>query len=896
MTVRNLDRIFRPASIALIGASRRPGSIGAVVAHNLFNSGFDGPIMPVNPKETSIHGVLSYNTIADLPIVPDLAVIATPPQHIPGLIDELGEKGTKGVVVITAGFAEMGEEGERLQQELVDRAAPHLIRIVGPNCLGVMIPPIGLNASFCHVPPKKGDIACIAQSGAVLTSIVDWATAHGLGFSALASVGDVADVDFGDILDYLAQDPDTKAILLYIEAIRDARKFMSAARAAARAKPVICIKAGRSNEAAAAASSHTGALAGADAVYDAAFRRAGMLRVDTMSELFAAAETIGMGVKPRGDRVAILTNGGGIGVIATDAVVKEGGRLAELKPETIEALDKVMPATWSRGNPVDIIGDAPGKRYADALTLLLDDPGADVILTLNCPTAIADSSDAAQAVVEAVTGKHATLLTSWLGVEAPREAREMFTTARIPTFDTPEEAAKGFLHLMQYKKNQELLMETPASVPDTFSPDCDAARAILNRVMAAGREWLTEPEAKQVLKCYGVPVVETVEAATAEAAAEVAARIGKTVAVKILSPDITHKSDVGGVVLNLATPEAVRAATQAMLDKISADFPDARIDGVTVQEMADMPGAHELIIGMTDDPLFGPVLLFGEGGTAVEVIQDQALALPPLNLRLAADLIERTRIAKLLAGYRDRPAANLDEIALTLVKISQLVADLDEVAELDINPLFANENGVQALDARIKVARPERPGDARLAIRPYPKALEKVLEGADGERFVLRPIRPEDAPLLHDMIAQQNIDDIRLRFFAPLKRLSPSLTARLTQIDYNREMAFVCLKEDGAKTNGAGDQLAGIVRISADPDNTRAEYAIMVRSDLKGHGLGHQLMDEIIAYAKDRGLKEVFGEVLRENSGMLRLCQELGFSRHEHKDDPSIVQVSLALQ
>ncbi|WP_207485051.1 bifunctional acetate--CoA ligase family protein/GNAT family N-acetyltransferase [Arenibaculum pallidiluteum] len=888
MTIRNLDCLLKPGSIALIGASRRPKSVGAVVARNLFNAGFDGPVMPVNPHERSIEGVLCYKGVDDLPVTPDLAVICTPPPTVPGLIDELGRRGTRAAVVITAGFSESGEEGRRLQQEMLDAAKPHLLRISGPNCLGIMVPGRGINASFVHVNPLKGDIAFVGQSGAVVTSIVDWATSRGIGFSHLISLGTMADVDFGDLLDYLAADPGTRAILLYIEAITNARKFMSAARAAARQKPVIVIKAGRTDEAARAASSHTGALAGSDDVYDAAFRRAGVLRVDGLGELFAAAETLAMGVQIQGDRLAILTNGGGIGVLATDTLIQSGGRLAGIDEAVMQRLDSVLPATWSRGNPVDIIGDAPGKRYADALGALLDDRSNDAILILNCPTAVADSTEAAQACIQAMKGRRHPVLTSWLGEAGAAEARRLFAANRIPSYETPGQAVRAFMHLVNFRRNQELLMETPASVPEQFTADEAAARTIIDAALAEDRAWLSEFEAKQVLRAYGIPVVETLTARTPEEAMEAARQIGGMVALKIMSPDILHKSDVGGVALRIKTPEEVCAKAHAMLERVRQLKPDARIEGFTVQEMASRPDAHELILGVADDVLFGPVILFGQGGTAVEVLADKALGLPPLNMHLACDMMSRTRVWKLMQGYRGRPAAAIHQVALILVKISQLLTDFAEVAELDINPLLADEAGVLALDARIRVQRPKVASTRRLAIRPYPKRLEHRVSLRDGRSFLVRPIRPEDEPAMHAMFEQMTPEDVRLRFFAPIKRMSHQMAAKFTQIDYDREMALAAF---APAEDGRGEVMYGVVRIAADPDNQKAEYAVMVRSDMKGLGLGYALMSAILDYARERGIQEVFGEVLRENTNMLALCADLGFTRREHRDEPGVVEV-----
>ncbi|MCB9948822.1 MAG: bifunctional acetate--CoA ligase family protein/GNAT family N-acetyltransferase [Rhodospirillaceae bacterium] len=893
MSVRNLDYLFKPKSIAVIGASKRPQSVGAVLSHNLFNAGFDGPVMPVNPHEQSIEATLCYPSIADLPITPDLAVVVTPPKSVPGVIAELGERGTKGVIVVTAGFGE-GEDdgGKALIQQALDIAKPHLMRIIGPNCLGIMVPGHGVNASFVHINPLPGNIAFLTQSGAIATSVVDWATYRGIGFSHMVSLGNMADVDFGDMLDYLAADPNTRAILMYIESVTEARKFMSAGRAAARIKPVIVLKAGRNEAAAKAATSHTGALAGSDAVYDAAIRRAGMLRVFTMVQLFDAVETLATGMRIKGERLSILTNGGGVGVLATESLIDAGGTLADIAPETIEKLNAVLPPTWSKGNPVDIIGDAPGSRYSAALEGLLEDPNTDAVLVLNCPQAIADSVEAADAVVETLSKRRAApVLTNWLGEGAAADARKLFAKHRIPTYETPGQAATAFMHLVDYKRNQELLLQTPPSVAELFDPDVDRARAVIHKALDEGREVLTEPEAKNVLDAYAIPVVRTLVAANPEAAAKCAEEIGKPVALKILSPDITHKSDKGGVRLNLGTPDEVHWAAARMLANLTALEPDARIEGFTVQEMAKMPGARELILGIAEDPIFGAVLLFGRGGTQVEVVQDKVIALPPLNMVLAREMMTRTRIYKEMQAYRNVKAVDLDAVALTMIKLSQMVTDLTEVEELDINPLFASDAGVLALDARIKVRPPLAKGSPRrTAIRPVPHWLKKTETIEDGRQFLLRPIVPEDLPLIQEMVSRCTTEDTRLRFFAPLKELPMSAAQRLTQIDYDREMAMVAVgKEDGEA------RIFGVVRITADPDNERAEYAVMVRSDMKGNGLGWKLMQEILDYARGRGIREVFGEVLRENRTMLKMCSELGFHQAIHPDEPRMVDVTVDL-
>jgi acetyltransferase len=897
MTIRNLEFMFNPSVVALVGASQQPGSIGAVLARNLASAGFKGDIFPVNPKYRTIEGLPAYPDVGSLPKTPDLAVIATPPDTVPPLIEALGRRGTRAAVVITAGFREGGSQsGERLCAQMLRSARPHLLRIVGPNCLGIMVPGVGLNASFGHLQPLKGNIAFVAQSGAVQTAVLDWATSKGIGFSHFVSVGNMSDVDFGDMLDYLASDFSATAILLYIETVTHARKFMSAARAAARMKPVVVVKAGRHAEGARAAVSHTGAMAGADDVYDAVFQRAGVLRVMDMQALFDAVETLAMSHPFAGDRLAILTNGGGMGVLATDALMDKKGRLAELAPGTITRLNRVLPPTWSHSNPVDIVGDAPPARYTAALRALLDDQGLDAVLVLNSPSAVTSGTEAAQAVVEALKDSGAKaesrgIFTSWLGIDAAREARRIFAENRIPTYETPSDAVRGFMQMVRYRRSQEMLMETPPNTPEVFEPETDKARGIVDQALSQGRVWLNETEAKSVLAAYKIPVVPTFEAATPEQAAEIAVQLGESLALKILSPDITHKSDVGGVELNLTSGEAVQKAAQRMQAHIRRNLPAARLAGFTVQPMVRRPNARELIVGASDDVQFGPVILFGQGGTAVEVIQDKAIALPPLNMHLARDVMRRTRVHRLLEGYRGRPAADLDSIALTLVKVSQMVSDIADIAELDINPLLADEQGVVALDARIKVVKAHLPAAQRLAIRPYPKELEETLTLADGQTLLLRPIRPEDEPAFQALFSILSMGEIRLRFLHAMKILTHPMAARLTQIDYDREMALVLCAPSAPKDAA----LYGVVRLAADPDNERAEFAILLRRSMTGMGLGPMLMRRIIDYAKNRGIRELFGDVLAENRPMLRLCEAFGFKKRRDPEEPDIVIVSLVL-
>lgn len=879
MTIRNLDAIFAPQSIALIGATDRPRSVGAVVARNLLAAGFKGEIMPVNPKHASIAGKKCYPDIASLPVAPDLAVICTPPATIPGLIADLGGRGTRGAIVVTAGFNDAGNEsGRRLEQEMLNAARPHLLRIVGPNCIGVLSTAAGLNASFTQGTALPGHVAFVAQSGAIVGSVLDWATARGIGFSHLVSLGDMADVDFGDVIDFLANDTNTHGIVLYIEGITQARKFLSAARAAARLKPVVAIKAGRAPQGARAAASHTGALAGIDGVYDAAFRRAGILRVHDLDDVFDALETLARRPKVAGNRLAILTNGGGIGVLATDALIDNGGCLAELDDNVIAELNTMLPPTWSHGNPVDIIGDADGPRYAAALKALQAAPNIDAILVLHCPTAIASGLEAAQSVVGAIIPNAPPLLTSWLGSGEAEDARRLFETSGIVTFDTPEKAVRGFMHLVRYRRAQNQLMEVP-SVASSFEPDCERARAVLSK---ASFGWLDPFAIQELFACYGLPIVKSAFAATVEEVAVKAHELGGSIALKIVSPDITHKSDVGGVALDLATPDSASRAAQSMLERVRTAAPDAQLKGFLLQQMVHAPGAHELILGMATDATFGPFLLFGHGGVAVEQIADRALSLPPINLSLAHELMSRTRVWKLLQGYRDRAPANLDGIADILVRLSRLVCDCEEIVELDINPLVVDGATMIALDARVKIGKRA----AQIAIKPYPAHMihSETVQGVGS--FIMRPVSPEDASAFERFFGRLSADDIRNRFFSPLRTLRAALLSRLTQIDYDRDMALVLFE---------GTEVAGISRLAADPDNVKAEFAVLVRSDLKGRGLGHLLLQRLIQYARDRGLSELTGEVLEDNVKMLALCRALGF-RLDAATPAGAIRASLSLR
>ena len=888
MSSHHLEYLLAPQSLAVIGASDRPGSVGAQVWRNLMSGGFRGPTWPVNLRRETVAGLRAYASIEQLPAAPDLAVICTPASSVPGLIADLGARGTRAAVVLSAGLDAAAAGGGTLGAAMLQAARRHALRILGPNCIGLIVPGIGLNASFAHLGARPGGIAFVAQSGALTTAMLDWAQGAAVGFSHCISLGNAADVDFGDLLDYLGRDPRTRAILLYIESITGARKFMSAARAAARNKPVIAVKAGRTGEAARAATSHSGALAGADAVYEAALRRAGMLRVGTTRQLFEAAQILSQYRTYFGPRLAIISNGGGPAVMATDALIEGGGELARLAPQTLAQLDAVLPDGWSHANPIDIIGDALPARYEAALGAVLGDANVDALLLIHAPTALASTEAVARVCTPVLQKATRPAFACWLGAEGVRLAGSAGPGA-VPGYATPEEAVDAYLHVMRYHQVQAQLMETPTSQPEGPPPDTAAVRAIATVALRAGRTVLTEPESKAVLAAYHIPVVETRIARSTSKLESVAAAIGYPVAVKILSPDISHKSDVGGVALNLAGAAELTQSAQAMLERCRKLRPQARVEGFTVQRMIRRGGAHELLAGIALDPTFGPVVLFGRGGTAVEVIGDRALALPPLNSVLTRELIARTRVSRLLTGARGVPAVAMPALEAVLMRLAQLACDVAEIAELDINPLLADGEGVIALDARVRLAAADAGAAARLAIRPYPSELEEAAEWG-GRALLLRPIRPEDTARHRQFLAQIAARDLYTRFFTGIRELPEKDLAHLTQIDYDRDMAFLAIGRD---LSGA-EEILGVARACADPDNDAAEFAVLVRSDLKGQGLGKLLMRKLIRYCGNRGTRELWGSVMAENDAMLHLARSLGFK--VRGSEQNIETVALDLQ
>lgn len=867
MTIRNLDRLFRPKSVAVIGASAQPGKLGHAVFQALRKSRFQGALYAVNPKAGMIEGEPILPSLADLPAAPDLAVIATPPATVPALVAELGAMGCKAGIVLSAGFGE-GADGRGLsyRAELLAAAKPHLFRIIGPNCVGVMVPDLGLNASFVRTPPQPGRLALVAQSGAIAAAVLDWAAPRGIGFSHVVTLGDMADVDFGDMLDYLSADEGTRAILLYVEGVTQPRKFMSAARRAARLKPVIAVKGGRQAESAKVAASHTGALAGAATVYDAVFTRAGILHVDDLDDLFASAELLALTAPVQGDRLAIVTNGGGLGVLAADRLLAEHGRLATLSQGTRAQLDKVLPPTWSRGNPVDIIGDATPERYRQAVAAMLADPENDGVLVLHCPTSACDPRAAAKVVTDLAGSYPAKpLLTAWTGEASVGEARADLAHAHIATFPTPRGAVVGFMQLVRYRKLQDMLLEAPP-FHDAIKPVAvQEARAIISQLTE--ERWLPADAVKRLLRLYDITTNRSAVAPTPADAKRIATSWRCRVALKVNSPDIVHKSDVNGVVLDV-DPIVVEIEAQQMLDLVRRHRPSARIEGILVEEMVKRPDAHEVFIGVTSDVTFGPVIAFGQGGIGIEVINDKSFGLPPLNMSLAASMIAETRVGRLLAGYRNRPPANTAAIARALVSLSQLVADHPTITEIDLNPLLVDAAGLIAVDARIKVD-PGRP-ESRLIISPYPRECERTLTKPLGPPLYVRPLQPQDAPLIEEFVRRLSPEDRRFRFFAALHGLDHKSAARLCQLDYDRELALIVTPTQGGK------DILGVARFHADPDNMEAEFAIAVRSDQQKQGIGYALLSTLSEIAAARGIKRLWGAVLADNARMLGLAKALG--------------------
>lgn len=874
MGTRHLDRIFRPNGVAVIGASDEPRHVGYSVLRNLLDGAFPGRVDPVNVRRDTVQGRRAYAHVGQLPETPDLAIVCTPAASVPGLVRECGAAGIPGMVILSAGFREAGTKGRALEQAVRHEVAcfPDL-RIIGPNCLGLLVPGRHLNASFAAQMPPAGHVALLSQSGALCTSLLDWAIEEHIGFSHFVSVGNMLDVTFADLIDYLGADPQTRALVLYVESIPDARRFLSAARAFTRTKPIIAYKAGRFPESAQAAASHTGAMAGEDAVFDAAFRRAGIERVFAMDDLFDGAELLARQEPPRGDRLAILTNAGGPGVMAADTLLALGGTLARLSAATLDGLDALLPASWSHGNPVDVLGDAPPQRLAAALRRLLADEGVDAVLVILTPQAMTDPTTAADAVAAEAGGSRVPVLASWMGGTSVRAGEQRLSAAGIPTYRTPEQAVHALMHLVSYGRNRTVLDETPRDVPIRFTADRGRVRELIDRVPDATRRLLPERESKQWLAAYGIPVVETEAAASADAAATVAQQFGFPVVLKVLSPEITHKTDVGGVRLGLRSEADVRQAFDDIRRTVEQKRPDAHIEGVTVQPMAATSGGVELILGSKLDATFGAVLLLGLGGTAAELLGDRVLELPPLNERLARRMTESLRSRPLLTGFRGRPAVDLDRLIEVLIRFSYLIADAPEIAEFDINPLLATPGGVLALDARAVVARRTVRQFSHLAIRPYPEQFTAELSTRSGLRVRVRPIRPEDEPQWCRYLARCSAESIHGRFGGLFREATHSMAARYCVVDYDRELPIVAEVCDGGAT-----ELVGVGRLVADADHTTAELAILVADSRQRQGIGTLLAEYCVRIAPAWGVRRLVAETAVGNRPMQTILQRSGFT------------------
>jgi acetyltransferase len=884
-----LQKIFEPQSVAIVGASDRDNSVGAQVMRNIRESGFRGEIYPVNPKHQKIQGINAYASISDIDHPIDLVVIAIPARAIPGVMRECGDHGVGAAIVLSAGFAEIGKRGKALQHEIVDIARTFDIPLIGPNCLGVIRPRVGLNATFAKSGVKTGQVALVAQSGAFCTALLDWADSNGFGFSAVASLGATADVGFGDVLDYLAVDPETKSILLYIEGVSDARSFMSGLRVAARLKPVIVVKSGRNESGTRAAVSHTGALIGGDDVFDAAIQRAGAVRVNTVSQLFAAAQTLASGTRVEGPRLAIVTNGGGPGVMAADRASDLNVPLAELMPQTIDKLSAALPQHWSHSDPVDILGDADSERYRTATEIVLADQNVDGLLVLLTPQAMTDPTACAEGVIAASREINKPVLACWMGANLVKEGRRCFAKAGIPQFSSPEAGVDAFGYLACYRRNQKALLQAPPPLSKHREPDVEGARLIIEHAMGERRYTLSNAEAKAVLKAFHIPTSPSINVTSAADALVAAEGVGLPVAMKINSPDITHKSDVGGIRLNIREPRSVRTAFREMMDNVKAQSPDARVTGVTIEPMLERPHAREIMIGIAHDPVFGPVISFGAGGTAVEIFADSHVALPPLNEYLSRELIRGTRAARFLKQFRNLPEADAAKLTDVLQRISEIACELPEIQELDINPLLVDEEGVIAVDARVIVAPPKTSTEhyGHMAIHPYPPELETTWQLPDGTDVSVRPIRPEDAEIEQDFVQNLSAESKYFRFMQSMDKLTPLMLARFTQIDYDREMALIAvINEHTPKAH-----ILGVVRYVSNPDKQSCEFALTVADEWQQKGIGRQLMQRLMTVARDRGIEIMEGDVLSHNSKMLRLCERLGFRAAHNPDEPDVVSV-----
>jgi len=880
-----LKRILSPSAVALFGASDQPGSVGQVVLANLLGAGFEGQLVAINPRHETVQGLPCHPDLGSSEVDADLAIIATPPSTVPGIIRQCGRRGVRGAVVLSAGFGETGERGQKREAELLRLARRHHVRLIGPNCLGVVRPDAGLNATFSNNRALPGQMALVSQSGAICTAVLDWAESEKIGFSAVISMGNAADVGFGEMLDYLAQDRATRSILVYLEGIRDARGFLSGLRAAARLKPVILVKPGRHAGSARAALSHTGSLVGTDDVFEAALERTGAVRALSIRQLFSAARILSGGLRARGNRLAIVTNAGGPAVMAVDRAADLDLELAELSEATLERLDQVLPKAWPRANPVDVLGDAGPERFGQALAAILADPGVDAALVMATPQAMTDAGAVAEITAEKAEASRKPVLGCWMGAERVRAAHAVFAARKLAHFSTPEAAVEALGDLAAYQRNQKLLLQVPGPLTDRTPPDLDAARRIVDGALKGGRALLNTMEAKALLAAFRIPVTRSARARSRIEAVAMAREYGFPVVLKIDSPDITHKSDVDGVRLNIDSEAMVEREYDSLLAAVHALAPEARIDGVTVERMHLSHFGRELMIGVLHDPVFGPVISFGSGGTSVEILRDRAVALPPLNEVIIETMIARTRVARLLKRFRNMPAVDETALEQVLLRVSEMVCDLPEIHEMDINPIIADERGLVAVDVRVHLRR-AAPGKryAHMAIHPYPADLVGEYRLDDGRVLTVRPIRPEDAGIEQAFVRGLSDESRYFRFMQNVHELTPQLLARFTQIDYDREMALIAVDE---QPSGDERQVA-VARYTVDPDETSCEFALTVADEWQGLGLGHHMMRALMQVARDRGLRRIHGEVLAANTHMLGLMRRLRFEIRTSPEDPKL--------